>query len=179
MTAIVTVQSVKLTFDDASLAINDLVAYWEARGGGRPMPTRRDLDAVDLRPWLGRANLFERMRDGDLRVRLRGTELGNFPGHFTDGAVFRQVRPRPYAERIFLDHQETFATGRPARHRLELDLAGYRYGFDRLALPLAEGSGLPAMMLVFVEFDLRASREFWRRYVEAEDGPEAEPAFRF
>jgi hypothetical protein len=62
--------------------------------------------------------------------------------------------------RIFLDHQETFATGRPTRHRLELDLAGYRYRFDRLALPLAEGGGLPAMMLVFVEFDPRASREF-------------------
>ena len=82
MTAIVTVQSVKLTFDDASLAINDLVAYWEARGGGRPMPTRRDLDAVDLRPWLGRVNLFERMRDGDLRVRLRGYRAGEFSGAF-------------------------------------------------------------------------------------------------
>jgi PAS domain len=179
MTAIVTVQSVKLSVEDASSAMSDLVVYWDARRAGRSLPTRRDLDPVDLWPWLGRVNLFERMGDGDLRVRLRGTELGNFRGHFTDGAVFGQVRPRPYAERIFLDHQETFATGLPARHRLELDLAGYRYGFDRLALPLAEGGGLPAMMLVFVEFDLRASREFWRRYVEAEDGPEAEPAFRF
>lgn len=178
MTAIVTVQSAKLSLDDASSAMSDLVAYWEARRGGRPMPTRRDLDAIDLWPWLGRVNLFERMGDGDLRVRLRGTELGNFRGHFTDGAVFRQVRPRPYAERIFLDHQETFARRRRARHRVEIDLAGFRYGFDRLALPLAEGGGLPAMMLVFVEFDPRASREFWRRYVEVEDGPKAEPAFR-
>jgi len=125
MIAMVTVQSVKLSLDDANSAMSDLVAYWEARRGGRPMPTRRDLDAIALWPWVGRVNLFERMGDGDLRVRLRGTELGNFRGHFTDGALFKQVGPRPYAERIFLDHQEPSATRFPARHRLELDLPSF------------------------------------------------------
>lgn len=176
MPADLIVRSHRLSLDDADADMRRLVDYWTGRRQGKPQPARRDLDVIDLGPWLGRINLFEAPGDEELRVRLRGSLLGYFRGHLADGVLIRHTRPKPYAESLIRDHRETIAAGAPARHRLELDLDGLRYSFDRLTLPLAAGGGLPPMLLVLIQFDPRRSREFWRRYLETQDGRGADSA---
>ena len=42
------------------------------------------------------------------------------------------------------------AAGAPAIHHIELAWKGFSYDYERLTLPLAEGSGLPPMVLTFI-----------------------------
>jgi hypothetical protein len=171
MTAHVTVKSHRLDLHDADADMRGLLEYWQARRPGeQSLPTRRDMDVLDLGPWLGRLNLFESLNDGELRVRLRGTLLTSFRGHITEGAVIRQVRPQPYAETIMRDHSATMSAANPARHVVELDMDGFKYSFCRLTLPLAAGGGLPPMVMVLAQFDIARAHEFWRRYVEKQRG---------
>jgi hypothetical protein len=171
MTALVTVKSHRLDLDNADADMRGLLDYWQARRPGeQTLPTRRDIDVLDLGPWLGRLNLFESLNDGELKVRVRGTLLTSFRGHIADGGLISQVNPRPYAETIMRDHQATLAAANPARHVVELDVGGFKYNFDRLTLPLAAGGRLPAMLMVLIKFDLARAHEFWRRYVVAQGG---------
>jgi hypothetical protein len=168
MTAHVTVKSHRLELHDADANMRGLLDYWQARRPGeQTLPTRRDIDVLDLGPWLGRLNLFESLNDGELRVRIRGTLLTSFRGHIADGGLISQVNPRPYAETIMRDHRATLGAAHPARHVVELDVDGFKYSFDRLTLPLAAGGRLPPMVMVLIKFDLARAHEFWRRYVEA------------
>ncbi len=52
-------------------------------------PARHDLDVLDLRPWLGRASLYEVRADGDFFCRLRGSTMCRVtvPGHAADGIL--------------------------------------------------------------------------------------------
>jgi PAS domain len=169
MTAHVTVKSHRLDLHDADADMRGLLEYWQARRPGeQSLPTRRDIDVLDLGPWLGRLNLFESISDSELRVRLRGTLLTSFRGHITDGALIRQVRPQSYAETIMRDHRATISAATPTRHLVELDVDGFKYSFCRLTLPLAPGGGLPPMVMVLAQFDPARAHEFWRRYVEAQ-----------
>jgi hypothetical protein len=171
MTAHVTVKSHRLDLDDADADMRGLLEYWQARRPGQQsLPTRRDMDVLDLGPWLGRLNLFESLNNGELKVRVRGTLLTSFRGHIADGGLISQVNPRPYAETIMRDHRATLSEADPARHVVDLDVDGFKYSFDRLTLPLAAGGGLPPMLMVLIKFDLVRAHEFWRRYVEKQAG---------
>ena len=59
-----------------------------------------------------------------------------------------------------------FRSGAPAIHHIELAWKGFSYDYERLTLPLAEGSGLPPMVLTFITCSIPKSREFWERYAE-------------
>ncbi len=40
-------------------AIGDLYAYWDGKRAGRPMPSRKDIDPVDMKPWLAAMMLVD------------------------------------------------------------------------------------------------------------------------
>jgi hypothetical protein len=44
-----------------------------ARRHGRALPTRRDLNVLDMGPWLGRVSLFEVPENDEIRCRLYGS----------------------------------------------------------------------------------------------------------
>ncbi|HKT18242.1 MAG TPA: PAS domain-containing protein [Stellaceae bacterium] len=70
--------------------LNALYAYWDKERGGRPLPSRTDIDPADLRFILGHLVLVDVLRDPlRFRIRLQGTELewwmgGNLTGQCTD-----------------------------------------------------------------------------------------------
>ncbi|WP_366655084.1 PAS domain-containing protein [Fodinicurvata sp. EGI_FJ10296] len=43
--------------------LGDLVEFWNECRGGRSMPSRADLDVIDLKPWLGNLILLEVRHD--------------------------------------------------------------------------------------------------------------------
>lgn len=155
-----------------------LVEYWNARHQGQRLPTRRDIDVVDLRQWLSRVSLFEVHDNGDVRIRLWGSSKGRFSWYLRDGIFLRDVKPRLYAENAADSLSRTAAGGTPTRFKVDLDLDGFKYEYDRLALPLAASANLPAMVLTFVKFDPQRTVEFWTRYAQAEGLPWAETALR-
>jgi hypothetical protein len=150
----------------ASESARGLVDYWEARRLGRAMPARRDLDVLDLRPWLGRLSLYEVLGDGDFKIRLRGTTMSLIPvpNHASDGPLVSRTKPADFAEMGLRHYQQAYALQRPTLHHIELTYDGLAYDYERVTLPLAEGSGLPPMVMTLIAVDVQRSREFWRRF---------------
>jgi hypothetical protein len=149
--------------------IRGLIDYWEGRRLKRPMPVRRDLDVLDLRQWLGRLSLYEVMGDGDFFIRLRGTVMSSVPvpNHAADGTRVSRTKPGIFAEMGLQHYQQAYALERPLIHHVELAHDGDLCVYDRVSLPLAEGAGLPPMILTYVTCDIPRCTEFWRRYNEA------------
>jgi hypothetical protein len=161
--------------DEASASARDLMAYWEARRLGRPMPVRRDLDVLDLGPWLGRLSLYEALGDGDYRCRLRGTTMSSIPvpGHASSGILVSRTKPFDFAQMGLRQFQEAQALARPLIHRIELAYGDHAYDYERVSLPLAEGAGLLPMILTFITCNVARSREFWHRFNADADADDA------
>jgi hypothetical protein len=145
-----------------------LIAYWQARCSGRLIPARADLDVLDLGPWLGGLSLYEALPDGDFRCRLRGSTMTTVPvpNHAADGILVSVTRPRNFAQMGLEHYAAAQAAGAPAIQHIELAWKGFSYDYERLTLPLAEGSGLPPMVLTLITCSIPKSREFWERYAE-------------
>ena len=152
--------------DEARPETLDLIAYWDGRRTSPALPARRDLDVLDLRPWLGRASLYEARADGDFFCRLRGSTMCAVPvpGHAADGVLVSQTQPRPFAEMGLAHYQAALAAAAPTIHRIALECRGFSYDYERVALPLAAGGGLPPMVLTFISCDIARSRRFWQRF---------------
>jgi hypothetical protein len=121
---------------------------------------------LELRPWLGRTSLYEARADGDFLCRLRGSTMCSVPvpGHATDGILVSQTRPAEFGAMGLAHYQAAQAGAAPTIHRIELEWHGFAYDYERLALPLAAGGGLPPMVLTFISCSIPRSRRFWERY---------------
>jgi hypothetical protein len=161
-----TIACADMNADEASASARGLMAYWEARRLGRPMPVRRDLDVLDLAPWLGRLSLYEALGDGDFRCRVRGTTMSSIPvpGHASAGILVSRTKPREFAEMGLGQFRGALALAKPVIHRIELVYGDHSYDYERISLPLAEGAGLPPMILTFITCNVARSREFWHRF---------------
>ena len=159
------VSSTMLPLGEAPQRMLDLYRYWSSR---RPtigsLPTWRDLDLLEMRPWLGRLSLYEACGDGDVSVRVRGTLKTSYGGEARPGFRISTAKPEAYARVVLPQLVHALTDGEPTRHIVELTLDGFEYRFDRLALPLAGANGGPPRLLTFVEFDIRRANEFWQRY---------------
>jgi hypothetical protein len=152
--------------EEASASARDLMAYWEARRLGRSMPSRRDLDVLDLAPWLGRLSLYEALGDGDFRCRIRGTTMSSIPvpGHASSGILVSRTKPREFAEMGLEHYRGALTQAKPVIHHIELVYGDHSYDYERISLPLAEGAGLPPMILTFITCNVARSRAFWHRF---------------
>lgn len=121
---------------------------------------------VDLRPWLGRASLYEARADGDFFCRLRGSTLCSVPvpGHASDGVLVSQTRPREFGALGLQHYAAALAGASPTVHRIALEWQHLSYDYERVTLPLAAGAGLPPMVLTFISCDILRSQRFWIRY---------------
>ncbi len=59
--------------------LRELHGLWQHKRGGRPYPQRKDLDVIELWPWLGNLMLIE-VEDGgtDYLYRVYGTVLADY-----------------------------------------------------------------------------------------------------
>jgi hypothetical protein len=156
-----------LRIAEADGEIQRLAEYWNAHRTGRIMPVRRDLDVLDLGPWLGRLSLYEVLGDGDMLIRVRGSTMCTVPvpNHNSDGLRVSQTKPQCFAEMGLRHYRETYDGAAPTCYRIELKLgSGFSYRYDRLSLPLASDGRLRPMVLTFIRCDIPKAREFWERF---------------
>jgi hypothetical protein len=81
-----------------------------------------------------------------------------------DGVLVSRTKPPVFAEMGLKHYQQSYALQRPTLHHIELGYDGFSYDYERVTLPLAEGAGLPPMVMTLIGVDVRRSREFWRRF---------------
>jgi hypothetical protein len=99
-----------------------LLSYWEAKRGGRRMPSRADIDPTELRSLVHHVMLYDVVEPGSLyRIRLVGQAIVDFVGVNTTGKSATDTMP-PEAARRMVEILTSVVTNRSPRFR-----AGYAY----------------------------------------------------
>ena len=91
-------------------------SHWDAMRGGRPMPSRADLDPLDVPLLLPSTILVEVLHDPlDFRYRLLGTELDRIVSHNYKGLRFSEIPLIGRDGQIWQDHETVVRTRAPLR----------------------------------------------------------------
>lgn len=157
-----TVTDQQLSMEEAADLSRSFVDFWWAlhRRRGAP-PTRRDIDAYDLRPWIGRLHLWEATDDGDFTCRLWGTLIASCADRTKDGKRLSDGRLRTYEEATRRHYQAALERGEPTIHRILLGFDGRSCEYERTALPLASGANVSPMVLNLSLYDSKRMRELF------------------
>lgn len=135
----------------------DLVAYWERKRAGRPLPLRKDIDPLELQAHLGSLNIIECLPGlVDFRYRLIGTNIVEAYGRDSTGKTVRDFYETADPEycAFLLQVYRTVATRRvPARIRATLRPVHKHFRLaDSLVLPLDGEDGAVHWLLNEVLF---------------------------
>ena len=115
-------------------------AYWLARRGTREMPSRDDLDPLEMRGWLPQTMLFEPLENGDFRTRLVGTDVRERVGVEMTGRLASELPiPRETALSVVAEFRDVMRGRQPTyrRHEHASLLTGKPIRFERLLMPLS------------------------------------------
>ncbi len=120
-----------------------LLDLWNQKRGGNPHPQRRDLDVLDLRPWLGWLAIYDYLPDrDDYFCRLFGEHVRRTIGTDMTGRHMSEYPPDLYAA-IRSQYDDVRRTGRPllAHFMSSAVVVGEfqraRFPAEKLILPLS------------------------------------------
>lgn len=130
--------------------------YWASLRGGRPMPSRKDIDPLHIPPaYLPNLMLIEVLQDPRrYKYRLIGTHVVTASGEDRTGRIFENVGFFTIHPVVIQEYDRVIDTGRPL-HSLEPFtnfISGATYDVDRLLLPLSSDGRLVDMIVVFFHF---------------------------
>ena len=128
---------------------SDFYRYWQTKRAGRLMPTRADVDPVEIPHLLPYVTLVEPDGEGFYRYRLMGTAVVQQLGRdLTGQRIGHYVKPEAYGAKMRAIYDEVFATGRPLFTTGEYKTAfGTVHATCRLTTPLCgmDGAVMVAM----------------------------------
>lgn len=130
-----------------------LFDYWREKRGDRAMPSRSDIDPVELRFIIGQILLVDVLREPRrFRIRLHGTELVRRAGYELTGKMLDEL-PQPefraLAQQSFTTTVESRAPFHSLRDRV-IDGRALRY--ETLMLPLSRDGREVDMLLVGLHY---------------------------
>ena len=96
-------------------ALRDALAYWDKKRGGRAMPTRADIDPLELREHLGYLMILGVEPGPRFRFRLIGTKLTEAVGRDMTGRYYDEVYPAAYYDRVTQSLRWVAENGKPCR----------------------------------------------------------------
>lgn len=138
-------------------------AYWNAKRGARAMPSRAEINPLELKEHLGWIVLLDVLPDlSDFRYRLIGTKVACYFGvdstGLTIGEAFRPFGPGA-VKGVLAVHRKAARDHVPVRaHGAAAWLAdGYDH-FESLYLPLSDDGETANMILSVFTFDYKAVR---------------------
>jgi hypothetical protein len=125
-----------LNFSHAPL--QQLLEYWHSKREKRPMPSRDDIDPLELRFALGNVLLAEVLRGDSLRFRYRlwGSRLTLDYGTEMTGRHVDELLPSVLAVRVQQAYVDVVTTGMPQHQQFDDVIDGRWFIHERLLLPL-------------------------------------------
>lgn len=133
----------------------DLLAVWHAKAGSRKMPSRSQMTARDLKPYLRNIVLVQREDDLRYRWRLIGTSITDIVGHLT-GKLFDDSVPPEHLQRwngvcdMILESQQ------PWRFLGRVHIRGREYlKAEHLYMPLSDDTDIPRFVMGLCRFTPR------------------------
>lgn len=119
-----------------------LYTYWDGKRAGRPMPTRADLDPVEMRAWLGNLVLIDVTSDGRFVYRLYGTKFVDSFGLDMTGCNVDELPPEQ-RDRVRSDYEAVRDTGQP---RARLYTALFDKSPSGIRPPTVKAAGAPQVV---------------------------------
>jgi hypothetical protein len=130
-----------------------LLNYWNERRGGRAMPSRKDLDPLEMKFALGDITLVDVEHDPlRFRVRLEGTNAVNRSRVDMTGRYVDELPMAEYRAQLLDSYSRIVQEKRPdwLLRSIVLDQRSYRY--EVLWLPLSEDGETVSMILAYVHY---------------------------
>jgi hypothetical protein len=123
----------RISADQSAVLIDEAWAYWNRMRGTRRMPSRADLDPIDIPRLLSSTALVEVLRDPlDFRFRLLGTAIDSITERNLRGLRFSEIPYLVPGNKGWADYEHVATTGLP----LKTDRA--YVGKSRLVLKLTD-----------------------------------------
>jgi hypothetical protein len=130
-------------------ALVDFKAYWDRKRGSRPMPSRADIEPLELREHLGWILITEVVGEtGRFRYRLVGSEIAKRIGRDSTNRHLDELYLASDYAKIVSSFQQVVASRRPMRMVGELWLSERKsLSFEVLDLPLSQ-NGVDVNMIL-------------------------------
>lgn len=134
--------------------LKELLAYWEGKRAGRPMPARTDIDPVEIPALLPHVILVDTAeRLEDFRYRLFGTEACRGFAHDRTGVRFAELPRIENFDEVYAGYWRTYAERRPQYfHGNIVSAARSHVLYSRLTMPLSSDGEQVDMLLGGVVF---------------------------
>ena len=130
-----------------------LYDYWHSRGAAGKLPSRRDVDPLDLPFLLGNLILVEVERDPlRFRYRLAGSNVTRRIGIDPTGRYVDEHPDAAFRQTILTVYTEVATTARPLAYVRDAYVDGRLRHYDVLVLPLARDGATVDMILAAMKF---------------------------
>ncbi len=136
-----------------------LFRYWSGKRGGRPCPDRADIDPLDIPDLLPILFLADVEGEGTaFRFRLVGSEFVRKYGLDFTGRTLEQVNNHAYSDAIVRDYSDCAKRCMPLVSRNSfINDQGVYWKYERVLLPLGDGTGRVGMLLGGMDINLPVS----------------------
>lgn len=137
--------------------LSGLLAYWTGKRTGETLPSRSDIDPLEMAEWLGNLVLIDVLPDGDFRYRLYGSNFVVKFGKEMTGHSISELEPAQQAViREEYDRARLSRSPTVRRYTADFEVATLVAGYDgeehatweRLVLPLASDGVTVDMLLI-------------------------------
>jgi len=134
-------------------SLQRLYDYWIEKRGDRSMPSRADLDPLDMGYMLGHLILIDVLRDPmRFRIRLHGTELARRAGYDLTGKMLDELPITEFRTLAVTSFTKVAETGQIHHAQRDRVLDNRRYAYETLMLPLSNDGQTVNMLLVGLRY---------------------------
>jgi hypothetical protein len=124
-----------------------LYEYWDGKRAGRAMPSRADIDPLEMREHLGRMHLLDVIEPNLFRFRLYGSGVTNPNVRDMTGLTTRDYEDAAFGAVVTRHYQACVDEKAPVYNEVFGTLAGAPYEYVRLTLPLSSDDANVEMLL--------------------------------
>ena len=128
--------------------LSQALAYWQSKRPNDLLPSRKDIDVIDMRPMIGFMHLLDVIdaTAGRFRFRLHGTRV-RLGQSFSDNMV-ENIASKAMRDAAIEDYQSVCFTGVPCYQHVVALVDFIQYSYSRLILPMAnDGRVVDALMI--------------------------------
>lgn len=114
-------------------------SYWESKRRGGLLPSRKDIDVIDLRPVIGKTHIVDVAQENpaSFQFRLFGSSVPDVLNQSSEKSL-GDVVSKALQKSVIEDYTAVCFTGTPAYHHVAAMLDFVVHSYARLILPLAD-----------------------------------------
>lgn len=126
--------------------------YWQSKRKDGLLPTRRDIDIVELRPVIGTTHMVDVTSEDPLRYKFRvyGTAVRQVVQQDAAEILLGACPSKVLRDAAIEDYTAVVFSGTPAYHQLVALIDYVSYSYSRLILPLAEDGRRVNLLMVCI-----------------------------